>query len=55
MFFTTICAAASLGATLGRAIAILAGTSIAFGTAAGTVAGAGVGVVVAVEEERAKA
>ena len=47
---STIIACSSLGASLGGAIATIAGTSVATGAAIGTVAGAGVGTVVGIAE-----
>lgn len=48
---STIITASGLGATLGGAIATLAGVSVAAGTAVGTVAGAGVGLVMGLAED----
>ena len=49
-FLSTLLTATTLCATLGGAIATVAGTSVATGTAIGTVAGAGGGLLIALGE-----
>ena len=45
MFFSIMAGLVSLGATIGGAVATVAGASVATGTAIGTLSGAGVGLV----------